>query len=356
MKKRERILILNISGIGDFVDSTPALQRARQLRPDAWITLAVSEKAFPLARTCPYVNEVVSIPTFGGRNFPHWRDGFRWMRQVLRLRHFNTAINIYRVATTLGSWWMRILLAWSGATITIGINYRGLASFYTRCLSPEDIPVDQLEKGIRVVELLDPSKVSTTPPGVELWIEPAIIKEVGRWVRQQTGPSAHPLVVFLGGERFTRHESPGRAEAWLTAIQQHWDIYPIVIGAATDPGLPPGTKVVHSDLRGQYSIERSAALISCASALITTHSAPQHFASVWQIPTVVLVGPGDSTQYRPHVQAGKMRMLRNPVDCSPCYFLKCPWTGQASQKCLTGISIDSIVHAFDEIFSKTPTR
>jgi ADP-heptose:LPS heptosyltransferase len=355
MKSRERILILNISGIGDFVDSTPALHRVRQLRPAASITLAVSEKAFPLARNCPYVDKVISIPTFGGRSLPHWRDALTWLRQIVRLRPFDTAINIYRVATIVGAWWIRLLLAWSGATITIGSNDEGLAGFYTRSVAPGEILLDPIERAVGLVELLEPNQSTITSPGIELWIEPEITKEVRQWLSLQTESSA-PVVVFLGGERSTRHESPERAAAWLKAIQQRWDVYPIIIGTTADPGLPSGTDVAHSDLRGKCSLDRSAALISCASALITTHSAPQHLASVWQIPTVVLVGPGDSIRFRPHLQTDKMRLLRNPVECSPCYFLECPWQGEARQKCLTGISVESIVHAFGEIFSRTATK
>lgn len=355
MKNRERILILNISGIGDFVDSTPALYRTRQIRPADWITLAVSEKAFPLARNCPYVDEIISIPTFGGRNLPHWRNAVTWLRQIVRLRPFDIAINIYRVATTMGAWWMRMLLAWSGARITIGINHEGLAGFYTRSTPAGEILLDPVERALRLAELLEPKQSSRTSPPIELWIQPEITEEVRHWLRQHAGSSA-PVVVFLGGERSTRHESPERAAAWLKAVQQRWDVYPIIIGTAADPGLPSGTDIVHSDLRGKFTLDRSAALISCASALLTTHSAPQHLASVWQIPTVVLVGPGDSTRYRPHLQADKMRLLRNPVECSPCYFLECPWQGKNKQKCLTGISVESIVHAFGEVFSKTATR
>ena len=356
MKSRERILILNVSGIGDFIDSTPALHLARQLRPQAWITLAVSEKAFPLARTCPYVDEVVALPTSSGRNFPHWKDSLRWMRRILRLRRFTTAVNLYAVATTAGAWWIRSLLAWSGAKVTIGSNTAGRAPFYSRSLQLETIPEDQIDRGLKVMGLLEERLPSAARPAIELWIPAEIMASVRHWLQTRAGLEGPPVIVFLGGERLSRHESPERAEAWLQAIQRQWRIHPIVIGSATDPGLPAATKVTHTDVRGQWSIEQSAALISCGAALITTHSAPQHFASVWQIPTVVLVGPGDATRYRPHMDAEKMRVLRHPVDCSPCYFRQCPLPGGDHKKCLTGISVESIVQAFGQVFRSTTTR
>jgi ADP-heptose:LPS heptosyltransferase len=356
VKSTERILILNVSGIGDFVDSTPSLHLARKLRPDAWITLAVSEKVFPLARSCPYVDDVVALPTSGGRNIPHWKDSIRWMRGARRLRGFTTAINLYAVATRAGAWWMRTLLAWSGAKTTIGSNTAGRAPFYSRHLTREAIPEDQIQRGLKVIGLLEEREPPAAPPAIELWIEEKIMAGVREWMQKQAGLTGPPVIVFLGGDRVSRHESPERAEAWLGAIQQRWNIHPILIGLATDPGLPRSTKLRHTDLRGQWTIEQSAALISCGAALITTHSAPQHFASVWQTPTVVLVGPGDFRRYRPHMDPEKLRMLRNPVDCSPCYFMQCPLQGADHQKCLTGITVESIVQAFGEVFRITTTR
>src|SRR3954469_20155893 len=153
----ERILVLNISGIGDFIDSTPALKYLRELRPQSNITLAVSEKAYPLAKRCPYVNEVIALPTYGGRSFPRWKDFPRWIARILSLRRrFDVAINLYSVASSKGAWWIRSLLSWSGAALTIGTNRDGMSPFYSRSLIPPKIPADQMECSLAIVALLDP--------------------------------------------------------------------------------------------------------------------------------------------------------------------------------------------------------
>jgi ADP-heptose:LPS heptosyltransferase len=343
----ERILILNVSGIGDFIDSTPALRHARQIRPSARIVLLVSEKALPLAKHCPYVDTVIGIPTSTGRSIPQWTDLPRWLQQIQHLRgQFDIAINLYGVASQGGAWWIRFLLAWSGARTTIGSNIGGLASFYTRRIEAGETSADQIERSVRIVSLLDPSAFIDPPLRPELWISETVLDETRRWMKALDGS---PATVFLGGERRTRHEAPERAETWLAEIQKRWRVQPVVIGSTSDPGLPPRSSVTHTDMRGKTSIEETAAIIASSSCVITTHSSPQHFASVWNIPTVVLVGPGDADRYRPHVDPGKLRLLRNPVPCSPCYYQDCPLPGAEKQKCMTGISIESIVQAFSEV-------
>ena len=336
MNGPERILLLNISGIGDFVDSTPALRHARQLRPNAWFTLVVAEKAFPLARCCPYVNEVISLPTSSGKASPKLKDSIRWLRGVWQLRRkFDIVLNLYAVASRRGMWWSNVFSQWcgTGRTITTS-NADGIRSGASH-------PMD-------IVSLLAETPQDYESDKFELWLSR---ESLDRARDLLSHIPENKIVVFLGGERRTRHESSERAELWLSEIQRRWGVIPVIIGTSRDPGLLPQTTIRHTDLRDKCNIEETAAIVSKAAALITTHSAPQHFASVWQIPTVVIVGPGDVERYHPNLQKDRVQLLRNPVDCSPCYYDECPWTGSEKKKCITGIAPEAIVLAFEKIFA-----
>jgi ADP-heptose:LPS heptosyltransferase len=81
----DRIVIVKLDGIGDFVLVTPFLRELRRAYPCAWITLVTTPQVESLARTCPHVNELVvaphTIPGLGGI-IRHWTDwlGIAWRR------------------------------------------------------------------------------------------------------------------------------------------------------------------------------------------------------------------------------------------------------------------------------------
>jgi len=358
----ESILVWNVSGIGDFVDSTPALRLLRHRKPTAFIALAVSEKVLPLAERCPYMDETLGIPTSRGRSAPGIREVPRWIRRMASIRgRFSIVVNLYEMRSSIGAEWFRFLLRCLGAPVSIGRNTEGRAPFFTHAVEDSDGPRDQVERFLSVVSAVPAEDV--TPAAevgraheqqLELWIPREIAAEVREWLAGEAhwGACRGPKVlVALGGERRSRHEWPERAARWVKALQDEQDIRPIVWGTLEDPGLPAGTSVAHLDTRGRCDLLHSVALFACVDAVVTTHSAPQHLAGVWGVPTVVLAGPGDTVKYRPHLPAGCVRILRHPLPCSPCYYADCPRPGVGQRECLRSIAIEEIVHAVRDVIT-----
>ena len=354
----EQILVVNISGIGDCVDSIPALQRLRQLRPTARIRLVVAEKSVELARCFPMVDDVIGLPTSPGRALPRLMDALRWGRAVAGLRgRYTTVIHLYDARSLAGRSWRGLLSALAPAAVRI---------------DPLELTADRNGSGNRVDEFLrtisgvdSGTRASSTVPGAVpagmahdgLLIPESVTDEVRGWVKSLgdwkglTGPL---VVVALGGDRQTRHEAPERAEHWLRLIQQRWAVRPIVIGLPKDPVLPIGSSVVHVDGRGRWGLVQTVALIAMADVVISTHSAPQHVAGLWGVPTVSLVGPSDPVRYRPPLPDDKLRQLQCVVPCAPCYFTVCPLQGADYQRCMSGITPEAVARAFGELMAGRP--
>lgn len=82
--RRERIVVIKLDRIGDFVLATPFLRELRRAKPEAWITLVTSQTVSDLALHCPYVDELVIAPkTLPGLHseVTHWRS---WQRIALK--------------------------------------------------------------------------------------------------------------------------------------------------------------------------------------------------------------------------------------------------------------------------------
>ena len=356
------MLVLNIAGIGDFVDSTPALHALRRARPDARITLMVAEKVHPLAIACPYIDEVVALPTALGRGLPAWWTLPRWLWQVLPLRHrFSLVVNLYEVSSRKGGWLIRALLAWLDAPVSIGRNAHGCAPYYTWVLLDDHAPQDNVACFLKIVSLIPGVQfpVTAEPPPVELWIPDSIVDSMRQWCESTIdwGELQGPLVVVaLGGDRQTRHEFPERAGQWLQRLQEEFGIRPIIWGMQRDP-LPACSKPLrYLTACGRFDLIPAAALIACADLVVTTQSSAQHLASVWRKPTVVLGGPADPAKHRPHLPAERLRILYHRVDCSPCSYRHCPLLDTEQKKCLKAFSVEDVVDACRELLSSAVGR
>lgn len=348
-------LVLNVSGIGDFVDSTPALAALRKRRPDDRIVLAVAEKTLPLARGCPYVDEVVGLPTRPGRGVPRLVDVPKWAAAIRSWRaRFELVLSLYGVSSRLGFHSTKWLLKFIGARISVGRGAGDLPSPFTIALPEERTPRDLIASYLKLVSLVPGSSAALRDMALrpELWIPGHIFAEVEAWLNGQDqlrGLDGPWVIVSLGGDRPSRHESPARAERWLTLLQREFRVRPVLWGTSRDPGLPPGSPLLHADARGRWDLLHSAALIACADVVLTTQSVAQHLVSVWDVPTIVLAGPADIEKHRPHLAESPLRMIRREIPCAPCYHHDCPHSGEEYKRCLTAITPEAVLEAFREI-------
>jgi hypothetical protein len=307
-----------------------------------------------LARCFPMVDDVIGLPTSPGRALPRLMDALRWGRAVSQLRgRYTTVINLYCTRSLAGRSWRGLLTVLAPAAVSI---------------DPLELTTDHDGSGNRVDEFLrtisgvdsGTRALSAVPDAMAhdgLHIPASVRDEVQAWVKglgDWKGLTGPLVVVALGGDRQTRHEAPERAEHWLRLIQQHWAVRPIIIGLPKDPKLPMGSSVVHVDGRGRWGLVHTVALIAMADVVISTHSAPQHVAGLWGVPTVSLVGPSDPVRYRPPLPDDKLRLLQYVVPCAPCYFSVCPLQGADYQRCMSGITPEAVARAFGELMAGRP--
>jgi ADP-heptose:LPS heptosyltransferase len=96
------------------------------------------------------------------------------------------------------------------------------------------------------------------------------------------------------------------------------------------------------DVTGRTSFRQLLALYSLAALMVTNDSGPAHFASLLQLPTVVLFGPETPRLYAPLGTASTA--VYAEFACSPCVSLynakKSPCT---DNRCLSSISVDAVL-------------
>jgi heptosyltransferase-2 len=82
-----------------------------------------------------------------------------------------------------------------------------------------------------------------------------------------------------------------------------------------------------------------AAAISHCSVVITNDSGPLHLAAALAVPSVSMFGPTDPGRT---VIPGASHVLRQPLDCQPCYRRECPL---GHHRCMRDIAVDQVFEA-----------
>lgn len=160
------------------------------------------------------------------------------------------------------------------------------------------------------------------------------------WARKVVGggPRPGPLVGICPGATY------GPAKRWRTSgfvevacvLKERHGAKILLMGSAQEAAfihgmadaLGPGAL----DTSGRTDSEQLAALLSLCDLVIANDSGPMHLASVLGVPVVAIFGSTDPSATGP---MGPHRVVKAPVECSPCLRRTCP---DGSYRCLEGIT------------------
>jgi heptosyltransferase-2 len=88
---------------------------------------------------------------------------------------------------------------------------------------------------------------------------------------------------------------------------------------------------------GETTLAQFIDLAGGCELFLTNDSGSMHIASALGVPTVAIFGATDDTTTGP--TGSNSRVIRQPVDCSPCLLRECP----IDHRCMTGVSAERVV-------------
>ena len=88
---------------------------------------------------------------------------------------------------------------------------------------------------------------------------------------------------------------------------------------------------------GQTTLAQFIDLAAACDIFLTNDSGAMHIASALGVPTIAVFGATDDTATGP--TGAKARVVREPVECSPCLLRECP----IDHRCMTRVSADRVV-------------
>jgi heptosyltransferase-2 len=337
-----KILIRATNWVGDAVMSLPAIRAVRDRFPDAEIAV--------LAR--PWVADLYSregfrmIPYTAGRG---WRGiAGQWgAAQVLAAERFDCAVllqNAFEAA---------FIARLAGIPRRIGYDRDARGWLLTDAIpvpGRSDIPPHQR---YYYLELLRRGGwLDRLPEAREIRLAGLDdARRSGREVFRAAG-IAGDVVGISPGAAF------GTAKRWIperfadaaTRLAREYDGSVAVFGSRDEAAL---CEAVVAGLRergataqsfaGRTTLREFIDMAAACRVFLTNDSGAMHIASAVAVPTVAVFGATDHVATGPTGELA--RIVRRPVECSPCLLRECP----IDHRCMTAVDADTVVEAALEL-------
>lgn len=296
-----RVLFIRDDGIGDLIVSIEAMRAIAESSPTLTLDVLASPQNAPLARTLPFVGEVlVHRRRFLPRSLPMWRR--------LRRRRYDAVVDGRVVVRNVNMHTTALLLS-TRAPWRIGLGGRGNDHVYTTRIEPRDLPhwTDQ------VVALAEPFGVSPDSRDwrARLTVAPERRAEAERaWESQGGGRPRVMLNVSVGHrERWWPPESYAQVLARVRARMPASTI--IVVSMPADVDL---ARRLASEARARsalFSLDQAVAMVAASDLLISPDTALTHVASAFSVPTLALQRVG-TERFVPYRTPGRAVFSRDP--------------------------------------------
>lgn len=265
----ERILVIKLGALGDFVQALGPFAAIRAHHPDADIVLLTTRPYADLGRASGYFDEVWTDP-----RVPWWRVGaILALRERLRGPGFS---RVYDLQTSDRSSAYRRLF-WPGP-------YPEWSGIAKGCSHPHANPDrDFMHTVERQAEQLAMAGIASVPPPDIAWME----TDVSRFGL----PGDFALLVPGGAPHRPAKRWPADRYADLAGYLAGRDVAPVVIGGKEEAGLAAAIREkvpATVDLTGKTTLADIAALARQAKAAVGNDTGPIHLIAAAGCPTLVL--------------------------------------------------------------------
>lgn len=318
--------------------TTPALRAVRETFAEAHITVVANPLVAQLFEYHPDCNEVI---VFDKQGQHAGRLGLLRFASMLRRRHFDCAI-LFQNAIEAA-----ILAFLAGVPRRAGYATDGRRLLLTH---PVPAGVDQraLHHTDYYLHMLAECGVTTTAKLQRLALRPEEIEWAARQVPAGRFAIINPGAAYGSAKRWI----PERFAAVADELSARYGLSIVLSGGPAEmeigEDIAKAMQAPHLNLIGRTSVRQMMALLAASSLMITNDSGPMHVAAAFAVPMVAIFGPTDHTSTSPW--GTRARIVRHPVECSPCLLRQCP----IDHRCMQRVTVDDVLSAAAEVLGEKP--
>lgn len=342
-----KILVRSTNWIGDSVMTMPAIQRLREFAPESYIALLCPGKLHDLWAHNPYINEIIP---FGRRvNVRHLRD-CKFDVAIIFPNSLRSAWECQRaeIPRRIGfaGHWRRFLL-----TDIVPQPHSERAAYEKRTVADKEFKVKvfrslrhQSQHYLDIIARLGGSS-EPVPPRVFLAAQE--LPPLNKFLRDD----GRPVLALNAGAEY------GPAKRWpverfaevAIKVSERTDCRWLILGGRGDVSIAAS---VEEKLRmakleqdtvinvaGKTTLLDLCALLTFCKVLLTNDTGPMHIAAAIGTPVVSVWG-STSPELTGPMGADNV-VIRQPVECSPCFLRKCP----IDFRCMNRVEVDAVVSA-----------
>jgi heptosyltransferase-2 len=323
----KRLLIRSTNWIGDAVMTTPAVRAIRKNFPDAQISILTKPWVAPVFSNSPYVDNLL---IYDEAKKHKGMVGKIRLAKNLKQYSFDAAIllqNAFEAA---------LITFFAGIPCRIGYNTdaRGFLLTHSVPCTPQ---IKKMHQTGYYLGILQGIGLETDGLGLDLVVNKKYQKRATEILEEHGISRTNRLVGINPSATFgpAKQWFPERYAGLSDKIHEVFGARILLFGG---PGHPP------IDLCGKTNLEEAIALINMCNLFITNDSGLMHVAAAFDIPLIAIFGSTNPVTTGP--KGLNSRIVRIPVECSPCLKPKCP---EGHLKCMDQIDIDMVFEAVKEL-------
>ena len=316
----KKILVIRTDGIGDLLNSTPAIALLRQNYPDAEITVLARPLNAPVLHGNPDVDRILIFDRGG------LRERMRFY-QNLRRERFQLVVAM-QTAT-----WPHFVAFLTGARYRLGRYQKRFKSTLTHAWhgSYRKGETHEVDRNLELVRLicngdgvrrlvfhLNPDEIANAEAQLKTW---------------GIGTDRFLVGIHPGGSSFDKRWPEKHYAELADRLARHYNATLLILHGPDEMALACKIQETMQTCAVVYappSIRELAALLSRCNLVVCNDSGPMHLAAALDVPTVAIFGPTDYVAWHPLSEHASI--VRQDMPCWPCSAHKCKIGWECTKK------------------------
>ena len=319
-----KILIIRNDGIGDLLNSTPAISLLRQNYPGAEITVLTQSSTAPILIGNPDVDRILTFD----RHCAHRRLMSRLKFYLgLRREEYDLVVAM-RTAS-----WSNFVAFLSGARYQLGRHQKRFKSTLTHVWRKRYRKgyVHEVDRNFDLVGLI------CDGDGNRRLVLNVLDEEIARAKSQlaswSVAPNDYLVCIHPGASSFDKRWPEENYAAIADALVRERGAKVLILRGPGEAALVwniQNAMQTDSIVYAPKSVRELGALLQCCGLVVCNDSGPMHIAAALDVPTVAIFGPTDHVAWMPLSKSATV--VRRDMPCWPCSAHKCKIGWECTKK------------------------